>query len=273
MIRRQTGPVVYYQFASLSLFPCLAHAVTTRLGAPGLDGFTMGLPQGLDNRRRLGTILGIKSENLVLAKQVHGNAVAIVDERQKGRGALASQTTIPQVDALITAASNIPLMVLSADCPLIGIYDSRQEVIAVAHAGWRGTLSQIAIATVTTMQRELQCRPEDCTAVVTPSIGPCCFEVGDVFLEALADYPPGQRFLTNINHRHYFDLWAANAWQLQSCGITKSRITCANLCSCCNNELFYSYRREGGSGNRFALVLCQQSNGKGIANAERKPPV
>lgn len=75
-------------------------------------------------------------------------------------------------------------MVLAADCVPVLMYDPRVRVIAAVHAGWRGTVGRITAKTVERMREEFGCDPRDVIVGIGPSIGPCCFEVGEEVVEA-----------------------------------------------------------------------------------------
>lgn len=170
-------------------------AVSTRDGGTSTGDFTslnLGLRVGDDpervreNRRRVLAALGASSDRLVLGQQVHGRGVAVVDSAQAGFGAVDAETAIPGVDALVTNDPAILVGVLVADCLPMALLDPDAGVLAVAHAGWRGTLARVGEATVEAMAA-LGARPERITAVLGPCIGVDDYEVGPEVAEAALD--------------------------------------------------------------------------------------
>jgi len=244
----------------------IVHAVSTRHGGVSRGPFAslnLGLHVGddpravLENRRRLCAALGAELDSMVAGAQVLGRAVAWVTEAHRGRGARDLASALPDTDALITDTPGLLLAAFSADCPLVALVDPARRAIGLAHASRRGTLGGIARRTVQAMERLLGCRPADLVAAIAPSIGPCCYEVGDeVAAEARAALPQAGRFLTRRNGRWRLDLWAANAAQLADAGLAPARIEPPRLCTRCQPELFFSHRAAAGPTGRFALLLA-----------------
>ncbi len=147
-------------------------------------------------------------------------------------------------------------MAFSADCPLIALVDPGRRAIGLVHASRRGTLGRIAARAVRAMERLLGCRASDLVAAIAPSIGPCCYEVGDeVLAEARRALPDADRFFSRRNGRLHLDLWAANTEQLVEAGMPPQRIEAPTLCTRCHSDEFFSHRASGGRTGRFALLL------------------
>ena len=136
-------------------------------------------------------------------------------------------------------------MVLAADCVPVLMYDSRMRVIAAVHAGWRGTVGRIAAQTVERMQDEFGCDPRDVIVGIGPSIGPCCFEVGEEVVEA------AREGLGN----YQLNLWEANRRQLRQVGVEDARIEVAGICTVCHHDQFFSYRGDRGNTGRFGAGI------------------
>jgi YfiH family protein len=174
------------------------------------------------------------------------------------------------VDALITSASQTPLVILTADCAAIFLYDFRHNAIGIAHAGWRGTVGMIAAQTVRHMHAMFDTFPRDVVACIGPSIGPCCYEVGDEVINAVGEFLPeytdevlvepdmasAGSFRSSVNAgRKHFDLWRANELILSDVGVPEQQIEIARLCTACHTDLFYSHRAEKGVTGRFGGVI------------------
>lgn len=254
-----------HHFSTLCGLDGIVHGVSTRLGGVSrgpFESLNVGLHVGdspkavLENRRRVCAALGVDLDAMVAGAQVLGHAVAWVTEAHRGRGARDLATALPDVDALITDTPGLVLAAFSADCPLVALADPVRRAIGLAHASRRGTLGGIARRTAQAMMRLLGCRPSDLVAAIAPSIGPCCYEVGDeVAAEARAALPEASRFLAHRNGRWRLDLWAANAAQLAEAGLAPSRIELPRLCTRCHPDVFFSHRASGGNTGRFAVLL------------------
>lgn len=172
---------------------------------------------------------------------------------------------IPFADAIMTNVKNVPLSIFYADCTGIFILDTVKKVIALVHAGWRGTLKAIALKTVKAMNREYGTEAKDCVSAICPCIGPCCFEVSEdtsiLFLNSFNSYYP-QNFLKDLslcisknNKGHFVNLWNLNKIQLLCAGLRAENIVLSNICTSCHNDLFFSYRKENRVTGRMGAVF------------------
>ncbi|MEK7448485.1 MAG: peptidoglycan editing factor PgeF, partial [Planctomycetota bacterium] len=258
----------FFQFNHLLKFPKLQHYITTRSGGGDHSlnlGFHIGdKPAGvLANRRRLSRALGISLKNLTVGQQAHGSRVKIVSPEDIGRGASENRTAIRNIDALITQQPRAVLLTLSADCPLILCADPVRKVIANIHAGWRSLAGGIIKKTIERMVHRFGCRPADILAGVSPSIGPCCYEVQDDFIKSLKlKNPEANRYLIKRWPRYnrggakkYFNLPGLVKRRLETAGLKSKYIQMAGLCTKCHPELFYSYRRDGPGAGRFGALI------------------
>jgi YfiH family protein len=112
----------------------------------------------LRNRAKFAAALGVDAARFTTCAQVHGSRVQVVDETLAGSGALDYAATVADTDALITQLKGVPLLLFYADCVPVLLADPVRQVIAVAHAGWRGTVAAIAAKTVRQMQELLRLR-------------------------------------------------------------------------------------------------------------------
>ncbi|HQO38111.1 MAG TPA: peptidoglycan editing factor PgeF [Candidatus Omnitrophota bacterium] len=232
-----------------NLFP---HSITMRFSgrADGNMSLTHGDTAGsLDNRRRFLQAAGIDASRLVCARQVHGDAVACVTEADIGRGAADQTEALPDTDALITDRRRVPLAVFTADCLSIFLYDAQQQVIGLAHAGWRGTKENIAGKTVQAMMKHYDCMPENIYAGFGPSIRGCCYRVGE---EVAGSFKHG---LVRRENTCYLDLVRENIAQLRRREVKHGNIFDCSICTFCGNEQYFSYRREGTACGRAMAVL------------------
>ncbi len=170
--------------------------------------------------------------------QVHGRAVI----RAEAAGHLGDG------DALMTAKPGIWLEIRTADCVPLLIADPVRRVVAAVHAGWRGTEAAIAAEAVRAMGAEWGCEAGDLQVAIGPSIGVCCFEVGD---EVAAHFPG---HITQRDPRAHVDLVSANREQLMGAGVATERIDTLGLCTTCDAGQFYSFRRDRGEGRMVTAI-------------------
>jgi len=210
----------------------------------------------LINRALLAQATGIAKEQFLYASQVHSGDVKIIDKSAIEKGVLNQN---PRTDATITNLPGICLMVMVADCVPVLLFDQVKNVSAVIHAGWRGTVHQITSNTIQAMIKHFGCDPADILAGIGPSIGPCCYEVGDDvrdFVEQSFGTTEGYLVRKNNSPKPHFDLWYANHKQLTDQGVKPENIETSELCTRCHSETFFSSRASGGVTGRFAAGIC-----------------
>ena len=196
------------------------------------------------SKRLLCDELGITYGSLIIPVQTHSSNIGIIRK---------SKEEFENTDALITNVKKIAIALNFADCVPIIFYDKIKKVIACAHAGWRGTAAQISVKTVKKMQEEFACNPADITALIGPAIGKCCFEIKQEVMEKLKNSISEKYHNTNLFDENHADLKLINKVQLSDCGL--SNIDVCDYCTSCNNELFFSYRKEQGKCARHSAVI------------------
>lgn len=210
----------------------------------------------IENRRRFCNELGIDVNSLVLARQVHGDRIEVIEDKDAGRGSHSIEDAIPDTDAMITTSNKVSIGILTADCVPVMIFDPVRPVIGVAHAGWKGTILMIATKTVLKMKESFGTDPSDCMVALGPSIGPCCYEVGEDVISQF-DKVYGVGACTKGNK---LDLPRAVELQLINVGV--KNISYDGACTACNLELFYSHRAENGVTGRMMSVMSMKNGGK-----------
>jgi len=203
----------------------------------------------LDNRIGFLSGLGIDHCKLVCAKQVHGDSVRVASRKDSGCGALTYESAIDDTDAFVTDKLNLPLAIFTADCLSIFFYDPESPAIGVAHAGWRSTHARIAQKSIKLMQEKFGTHPRNLIVTFGASIRKCCYEVGKEFLDL---FP---RELTESGGKYYLDLVGINKRQFLESGVEEGNISDANICTCCRNDRFFSFRKEGTSCGRMMSVI------------------
>ena len=243
-------------FPTLAQIPNLRHAITTRDG-----GFSSGDYASLNlafhvgddaetvrrNRRALADELGFDAEKLVAAQQVHGARNTIVGGADAGRGALDWESALPATDAIITAQTELPLLILVADCAPILLVEPQARVLAVVHAGWRGALAGVASDAARAM-KSLGARAEHIRAGIGPCLCPRNLEVGAevaaLFEDKIALEPHGEKYR--------LDLRAIIQRDLKSVGV--SQVETMEHCPKDDGEIFFSHRGQNGQAGRFGIV-------------------
>ncbi len=252
----EDGPIgPLYRFPALVGCERLLHVVT---GAPANMATHLGpdREQAAGRRRAICESLGLRFEQLTSTCQVHGAEVFLVDPTSAGTGRGVRDGTEPAADALATDVPGVALLALSADCPLILVFDPSRPAVGLAHASWKGTVAGVARGLVETMRRTFGCDPRTMVAAIAPSAGPCCYEVGDDVVTAVArSLPNHEQHLVAGHDRPHFDLWSANTAQLIEAGLSPEAVTAANVCTICDRR-FFSYRRDGGGTGRFAFIAA-----------------
>jgi hypothetical protein len=167
---------------------------------------------------------------------------------------------IEGTDGMVTDVPGLTLMVLSADCPPIFFYDPSRRVAGLAHSGWKGTVGRIAGNVVEAMVHGYGSSPREIVAVVGPSIGPCCYEVGENVIEAAERAFPDAwagrvPALERRGASTYFNLPETIRRTLLDAGLLPANITIEDVCTAHNRELFYSHRGDNGQCGLFGAVL------------------
>lgn len=252
-----------YVFPALSGIPGLVHAVSTRVGGVSSGCFSslnLSFSRGdddanvIENFRRFSFAAGIKPESLVLSKHVHGDTVLRVGAEEAGKFLQGQRNLV--ADALITNEPGVTLCKTIADCVGIMMYDAKNRAIADVHAGWRGTVLGIAGKAVRAMGEAFGTDPSDIIACISPSIGPCCFEVGADVAERFTDiYGDGVIAERLAGGKAKVDLWKANTDDLVKAGVPSGNISAAGQCTKCNEDKFFSHRRNGENRGGMIAVI------------------
>jgi YfiH family protein len=247
----QSDGLTYLQFPALSALPGFFHGIFLRHALDPqqtLAPFNVGMGQGRSqtqaeqNRRRLVAVFGGRLTG-VYARQVHGTQVGIWNSDQ------ASQTGLSlNGDALVSAQPAGALVIQTADCQSVILIDPVRRVVANIHSGWRGSIGNIIGRTIDCMTATFGCRPQDLLCGIGPSLGPCCAQ----FVNYRQEIP--QPFWRYRRSRDRFDFWQISMDQLTDSGVPRENIRPAEICTKCNQHLFFSYRGDHKTG-RFASVV------------------
>jgi len=254
MISRKCNGVKYFQFNSLSV-PGITQAIFSRHGglsqAPW-SSLNLGGTVGDDPANVKGNLdillktVGYKSDKLVQVKQVHSADVIVANN---------PMDALNQGDAIITNTPGLLLLMRFADCVPILFVDPVNNAVGIAHAGWQGTIKEVAFHTVRAMEAQFRTNPSEIFVGIGPSIGPDHYVVGeDVIVKVQAVFPEHtDTILITDRNSVKLDLWKANAISLQKAGVTNIEIS--GICTGCAIDDWYSHRGEKGKTGRFAGVI------------------
>jgi YfiH family protein len=218
-------------------------AFTARLGGvgePPFDSLDLGLPGEqvseavIENRQRLAAALGLDPKRIPIGLQVHGGDLAFHSGPQEPSPFGQPEAGLPAVDGHAVAAANLAPLVFVADCLPVAL--SGPGGVAVLHCGWRGLAAGIAAAGAAAVEAS--------AAAIGPGIGPCCYEVGGEVLDAFSALGEG------VADGQMLDLPEVARRLLAGAGV--ERVESAALCTSCEEELFFSFRRDAGRTGRQA---------------------
>lgn len=250
-----------------------ANGFSTRIGGTSLmpenslnlAGFNEDTAENiLENRRRFLKLFPNESGEWALAGcwQVHGSDVRLINDLAEAKPAEDARGDTIYCDAIVSNAAGVLAGVKTADCVPILIGDPVTSAFAAIHAGWRGTLAEVATKALDRMEDVYQTNPRDVRVAIGPAAASCCYEVGPDVIDPFRRKFAGQDLFRDTRSEHAcINLLAANRAQLISAGVDPDRISSAPLCTMCRTDLFFSYRREKslhGKVGRLMSVIGRQ---------------
>ncbi len=200
----------------------------------------------LNYRRELKEIFQL--EYLVTSKQIHSDNIEIVKD---------GIVDYPDSDALILADFKNGIFLNFADCVPIILYDSNNNIASIVHSGWRGTVKQIVKKTVLKMKNDFNSNPKDIIGVIGPCICYKCFETSEEIMYMLEKSINDSSYCEYRNGKCYANLPLINKIQLNQAGVEK--IDVSPFCTCCNNDMFPSYRKNQGTTDRLSAFITLKS--------------
>ncbi|MBU1992984.1 MAG: polyphenol oxidase family protein [Patescibacteria group bacterium] len=194
-----------------------------------------------ENREKICEELGIPTDNLYYANQIHSDNILAVRERPE-------KNYLDGYDAFISNVPGLFFMVKVADCQGVLMYDDTAGVVTAVHSGWRGSVKNIVGKTVQKMISEFGCNPQNIHVVISPSLGPCCAEFTDPHAElpeCFGKYIDGKKC----------DFWRCTEDQLTAEGVLPENVNNMRICTVCNTDKYFSYRKEGGENARNGAII------------------
>ncbi len=246
----------------------IRHAFTTRIGgvspAP-FDSLNFNENNGdtrenvCENYRLLGLAAGLDMSRAVACRQIHGDHVRFIREDDAGKFLHGEKPY--DADAMLTDVPGLPLIVKSADCCTILLYDPTCRCVGAIHAGWRGTALGVALKTLVAMMSAYGADPMTIRAAIGPSIGACCFEtdadVPDAIRAELSE--SADRFIEKReNGKYRVDLKQINRLWLLRGGLDPRNVEVHPDCTACQPDRFWSHRKMGlRRGGQIAVIMLE----------------
>jgi len=199
-----------------------------------------------ENRARIARFLG--TGPLTVGGQVHGTRIAAIGLRQAGRGYEGPEDVIADTDGLYADLPGIALAVATADCVPIVLASADEGRIAVIHAGWRGIAAGIVERAAALFEL-----PSEARVAIGPCARPCCYEVGEAVVLAVADNDQRAAVTRQGGGRVQLDLPGTVGAVLSGLGF--GHIEDAHACTIHEAERFFSHRRQGACGRQMAIGM------------------
>lgn len=262
-----TDTVPYLTYCSLEEISFIRHAFSTRLGGVSEGEFTsmnLAFNRGdnpdhvTENYRRLCASAGFDFDSLTASAQDHHTFVRAVTRADRGVG-IYKPRDMQSVDALMTNETGVTLVTYYADCTPLFFVDTENRAIALAHAGWRGTVGRIGEKVVRQMGERYGTKPENIIAAVGPAISRCCYEVDQpcaAHFLALGDLDTDAFVFPKEGGKFMLDLLEANRQILAAAGVLPEHITLSDLCTNCHSDLLWSHRATKGHRGTMSAFMC-----------------
>jgi len=176
----------------------------------------------------------IDPQNVVTADLIHGGKIEKVTGIQAG-------TYISNSDGLTTDTKNLFLSATGADCSLLYFYDHENKAIGITHVGWRGLLAGVVVNTVKSFTENFASSPENLLVGISPGIRSCHFKISSSDTIKYKEYPD---FIFERGDKTFIDLVGIIKSQLFRKGVSEKNIEDSGICTYCNEQDFFSYRRD-----------------------------
>jgi YfiH family protein len=261
--------IEYLQSPLLTDCDFLEHAFCTRLGGASRDDYkslNMSFRAGDEEFRvkqnwgLLATAFAIPMERFMVVNQVHGDTILVI----RPHGSYFPTGDELNYDAIVTSRANLAICIKTADCVPVFLADKIKKVIAVVHAGWRGTSLAISAGLIKLMQDQYGSEPADILAAIGPSIGKCCYEVDQATADTFRQQKNCDLFLQSgrAKGKWMLDLPKANFRQILETGVPARNIEVADCCTRCNADMFFSHRGSGGiTGRQVNFMMIKSDAG------------
>ncbi|MEH7305933.1 peptidoglycan editing factor PgeF [Neobacillus drentensis] len=246
-------------------FPGLVAGMTTKHGGVSKGDYetlNLGFHVGDDkndvctNRETISELLTFPINNWVGPEQTHGIHLKKISKLDRGKGSNSYENAIKDTDGFYTNEEGILLTLCFADCVPLFFIAPESKMIGIAHAGWKGTVGQIAREMITAWKKE-GINPEQILVTIGPSICEKCYIVDKRVINLVENTLDDVEILPYnlINDGQYsLDLREVNRQILMKNGVPKSNIKMTRFCSSCDKK-FFSHRRDKGKTGRMLTFM------------------
>ena len=198
----------------------------------------------LSDKKLLASVTGLGAEKIVMLEQVHGDEILVVDSFPED-----NLPSYGEADGLVTGLPGLALVIRTADCVPVFIYDSANQVLGAVHSGWKGTMLDVAGKCIEKMRKQFSSDPFDMKVFILPSIGPEMYEVND----DVAQHFPGDTLA--VEGRLFVDLWGSIEKSCAKAGVPEENIFNTGICNRTNYNDFFSHRYgDAGRNLNFAFI-------------------
>jgi polyphenol oxidase len=245
--------------------------MTTRNGGestPPFSSLNLGLHvhdnkyNVIQNRELVAKELSFPLKDWVCAEQIHGATIMEVTEHHRSKGVFSYEDAIKATDGLYTKQPNILLTAAYADCVPIYFAVDHPSIVGIAHAGWKGTTNKIAGNMIQQLQQHENVKPDKVHVYIGPSIGACCYEVDERVIAEVKESCKNSHLTYQPTDKGYMlNLKELNKQILLEVGVLEQHISVSPNCTSCDNELFFSHRKEKGkTGRMFGFIGMKQED-------------
>ena len=281
------NPVAHLKFAPFEKSGFVSQCFSTRLGGTSSGMYeSMNLTFNdvgqykadarenvLENFRRMSSVINIPVERMVYSKQTHTTNALAVSESHAGMG-LVRERDFDNIDGFVSNTPGLCLVTSFADCIPVVMTDERHRCIASVHAGWRGTVGNIAANALLAMRKNFGSSPKDVTAFIGPGICADCYEVGEDVAEQfkrvyneeecrpilLPEITEKSRTNASESGKFLLNLSMANYFNLLRSGVLPENIYVSDKCTCCKSRSLFSHwasRGKPGILCNFISINCE----------------
>ncbi len=259
------------QFSVLEQDRNIFHFMTTRHGGIGQGAYaSFNLGEFVEdeplvwqtNRQLLCDHLAIPVDRLFVPYQTHETHICEIDDSFLSLPVEEQKNKLYGVDALVTTVPGVCIAITTADCVPLLLYAPDKKVVASIHAGWRGTVEDIAGKTVDYLVKTFQCDPAQILTGIGAAISPGHFEIGEEVVaafESIITDSPFVCFHNEVTGKYHLDLITINRRLLMKKGVLKKHIEQSVACTYSNSADFFSARRDGlRSGRMLTGILIKE---------------
>ncbi len=260
LLKRKNGDLTWFCWKNLDI-PDLKYGFFTRAGGnsrPPYESLNAAWrtedPHTDENRRKIFRLMNWNDIPKFLLSPDHRDNILDIDDIYDERS--VNLRVITETDALIASESPVVMLVSTADCIPVFIFEPQSRLCGLVHAGWRGVANNITIKTLERMQKKAKMRPRDFLVGIGPCIGPECYTMSHPVQK---EDPKWMPWIKKISASHYsVDIKGKLLNDLHEFGILENHIFDAGICTACRNELFFSASKEGRKSGRFLSFIARQ---------------